>query len=125
GANYPAETSPRVEEIFFCAGGRLIIGYAAAVILMDEQPITMSPIEFEQQVKTLLDVLGADLNSFCSTHREQLTGSDGNYEIDVSVRFNAMSVNFLVLVECKHQKAPVKRDIVQILHARMQSTGAQ
>lgn len=92
---------------------------------MDEQLATMSPIEFEQQVKALLDKLGADLNSFRSEHREQLAGSDGTYEIDVSVRFTAMGAQFLVLVECKHQRTPIKRDVVQVLHDRLQSTAAQ
>jgi restriction system protein len=91
---------------------------------MDGHPILMSPIEFERQVRLLLDALGADLDSYTSEHREQLDGSDGTYEIDVSVRFNAMNADFLVLVECKHQKANIKRDIVQVLHSRLQSTGA-
>lgn len=72
----------------------------------------------------MLEAAGADLDSFDAKHREKLPGSDGVYEIDISVRFNALDANFLVLIECKHQKDPIKRDIVQILHDRIRSTGA-
>jgi restriction system protein len=86
---------------------------------------SITPEEFEKEVMSLLDALGARLDSFKSLHREDLSGTDGTYEIDVSVRFTALNSAFLVLVECKHQHAPVKRDIVQVLHSRLQSTGAQ
>jgi hypothetical protein len=41
------------------------------------------------------------------------------YEIDVSVRFEALGADFLVLVECKHQKRPVERERVQVLLDRI------
>jgi restriction system protein len=34
-------------------------------------------------------------------------------------------MDFLVLFECKRHASPVKREHVQVLHAKMQSTGAQ
>ena len=33
-------------------------------------------------------------------------------------------MDFLVLVECKRHRDPIKRDIVQVLHSRIQEVGA-
>lgn len=52
-------------------------------------------------------------------------GVDGSYVIDVTARFSAMGANFLVLIECKHEQRKVERQAVQVLHAKMVSTGAQ
>lgn len=87
------------------------------------EPLT--PLQFEEHVRELLMIGGCGrLADFRTTHREKLPGQDGDYEIDVTARFRALEVDFLVLVECKHQRSPVKRDIVQILHDRVRSTGA-
>ncbi|MCI0365025.1 MAG: restriction endonuclease [Phycisphaerales bacterium] len=87
--------------------------------------LILTPEEFELEVKNMLGAMGADLDSFRATHREHLVGTGGSYEIDVVVRFRALGADFLVLVECKHQRSPVKRDVVQILHDRLRSVGAQ
>lgn len=82
----------------------------------------LSPEEFEIFV----------LNHFKKTypnaeisHREDITGVDGEYNIDLAIRFQELGAQFLVLVECKHHKSPVKRDYVQILQDRIRSIGAQ
>ncbi|MEC0178444.1 restriction endonuclease [Paenibacillus favisporus] len=59
------------------------------------------------------------------THSEDIIGVDGEYNIDLTVRFQELDVEFLVLVECKHHKYPIKRDYVQILRDRVRSIGAQ
>lgn len=91
----------------------------------DDQVPSMSPDEFELEVKGIMQSLGADMATFRAEHREQVLGVDGSYEIDVTVRFRALSMDFLVLVECKSQRSPVKRDAVQVLHDRLRSIGAQ
>jgi restriction system protein len=63
--------------------------------------IQLTPKEFELEVKSILDRLGLDLNNFSSKHREVVAALDGEYEIDVTVRFSVLEVEFLVLVECK------------------------
>jgi restriction system protein len=88
-------------------------------------PIALTPREFELEVKSIMQSMGADMSSFRAEHREHIQGVDGSYEIDVSVRFSVMEMDFLVLVECKHQKNPVKREAVQVLHDRLRSVGAQ
>ncbi|MHB8880429.1 MAG: restriction endonuclease [Thermodesulfovibrionales bacterium] len=87
-------------------------------------PPTLTPEQFELEVKTILDEQGLGLENYRSEHRKVLEGSDGDYEIDVSVRFGALGADFLVLVECKYYKNPVKREIIQSLHSKMQSIGA-
>ena len=90
-----------------------------------EDPTALTPREFERTVREILEKNGAPLDSFVTQHKERVAGVDGSYEIDVTVRFKALVADFLVLVECKHHRSPIKRDVVQVLHDRMRSTGAQ
>jgi restriction system protein len=87
-------------------------------------PLELTPEAFELEVKKDLDRVGAGLTDYQSQHREVLAGTDGEYEIDIAVRFTALGANFLVLVECKHYKRPVGREKVQALLAKLQSVGA-
>jgi restriction system protein len=87
-------------------------------------PISLSPKEFERKVQHILEASGAKLSNFRTIHREKLSSFDGIYEIDVTARFSALGGNFVVLVECKNQKNPIKREVVQVLHNRIQSVGA-
>ena len=84
-----------------------------------------SPTEFEEHVRTMLQMSGIDLKEFRTSVREKVTGVDGEYEIDVVARFSALNTSFMVLIECKHHKNPIKREVVQVLRDRMNSTGAQ
>ncbi|WP_081613226.1 restriction endonuclease [Xanthomonas sp. SHU 199] len=85
----------------------------------------ITPEEYELQVKMWLESVGHELDSFSTAHRELLCGTDGDYEIDVVVRFKALGgVQFKTLVECKKHKNPIKRELVQALHQKQQSLGA-
>jgi restriction system protein len=88
-------------------------------------PITLSPREFEEAVKAILDGAGVHLKDYKSKHLAALNGSDGDYIIDVAVTFSALGGDFLVLIECKHEKRRTERQDVQILHSKLQSIGAQ
>jgi restriction system protein len=68
---------------------------------------------------------GHKLESFNAIQGKIVAGTDGAYEIDVSAEFVALDAHFLVLIECKNQKRPVEREVVQVLHDRLRSTGAQ
>jgi len=92
---------------------------------MDPQPITVSPEEFEREVMILLEKTFDPPAQPNIRHREFLDGMDGTYEIDLTVKFRLLGVDFLVVVECKKHKNPIKRETVQVLHDRIQSTGAQ
>lgn len=88
------------------------------------EPISLRPPEFELAVKEILDAAGQELTSFNSRHQEAVPGVDGDYIIDITARFSALGADFLVLVECKHEKRKVERQDVQVLRDKVQSTGA-
>ncbi len=90
-----------------------------------EAPLNLTPREYELVVKGILGGAGLGLAEFRSEHLEKVAGVDGSYVIDVTVRFNALGAEFLVLVECKHERRKVERQAVQILHDKLRSTGAQ
>jgi restriction system protein len=88
-------------------------------------PVTLTPLEFEQFVASALLKQGVGLQEFTVQHLERLKGTDGEYVMDVTARFEALGANFLVLVECKHLKRPVERDVVQVLADKIRNVGAQ
>ena len=67
-----------------------------------------------------LELAGWEVN-----HLDPVEGLDGTYVIDVTARFRLAGMDFLILFECKRHKDPVKRSDVQVLLAKLQSTGAQ
>jgi restriction system protein len=86
----------------------------------------LTPKQFELLVKRWLDSSGQKLESFETAHLEQVEGLDGNYQFDVTARFRALGgADFLVIVECKKHRNPIKREVVQALRDRQQSVGAQ
>jgi len=94
-----------------------------AVRALIETPVELTPAEFEHQVEQLLQLAGIGLPEFQTQRLELLPGADGTYEIDITARFKALGASFLVLIECKHHKKPIKRDIVQVLYDRLRATG--
>ena len=90
-----------------------------------EEPITITPRQYELAVKSILDGSGLQLEQYSSAHLEEVPGVDGNYIIDVAARFSALGAKFLVLIECKHEKRKVERQDVQVLHTKVTSAGAQ
>jgi restriction system protein len=92
---------------------------------MTQIAISLSPQEFEKEIERLLQQLGVGLSAFETRRLEIIDGSDGSYEIDVTARFEALGANFLVLIECKHHKNPIKREVVQILFDRIRAVGGQ
>jgi hypothetical protein len=90
------------------------------------KPALITPKEFELRVKRYIELSAEGrLEEFSVVHRDHLSSPDGNYEIDITARFRALQVAFLVLIECKYYSHPIKRDIVQVLYAKIESTGAQ
>ena len=87
-------------------------------------PEEFSPKQFELFVRDTLDSQGADLQDYVSNHQETIITPDGEYAFDVTVRFSAMGVSYLTLIECKRYKNPVKRERVELLWSRVQSASA-
>jgi restriction system protein len=89
-----------------------------------KKPALISPEEFERNVKLWFEAAAGTLEDFSAQHRELVGGMDGEFEVDVSLRFRALGgASFLVLVECKKQKARVKRAVVQVLREQLLSVG--
>jgi len=59
------------------------------------------------------------------THNEIIKVSDGEYQIDGTIRFQVMGVSYLTLVECKKYKGPISREKVQVLFDKIRAVGAQ
>jgi restriction endonuclease Mrr len=90
-------------------------------------PADITPAEFEVFVTSLFDALedsGAISNLRVQNH-EVIRGVDGTYDFDATARYELAGMSFLVLVEAKHHKNPIKRETVQVLHQKLQSVGAQ
>ncbi|WP_312246482.1 restriction endonuclease [Stutzerimonas nitrititolerans] len=85
----------------------------------------ITPEKFELQVKSWLESSASRLESFSTEHRKDLKGHDGEYEIDVVARFRAFAgAEFLMIVECKKHKNPIKREVVQAIRQKQLSLGA-
>jgi len=90
----------------------------------DEEPLSISAEEFEIVVEDLLRRVGMGLPEFEVQRLEKIQAPDGVYEIDVTARFEVLGASFLVLIECKHHKNPIKREVVQVLYDRLRAAGA-
>lgn len=87
------------------------------------EPVDLTPETYELQVVAHLRQSGAGLLEFTVTHRDAVEGEEGEYIIDAVARFEALGADFQVLVECKLTKRPVEREVVQVLHDKVRSTG--
>jgi restriction system protein len=86
----------------------------------------ITPQQFELQVKSWIESVAPPLEAFSANHLESLRGRDGEYAIDVTARFKAFEgATFLVIIECKKHKDPIKREVVQVLREKQISLGAQ
>lgn len=86
--------------------------------------LDLTATEFERLIVDLFrevaDDAGVDVD-----HDVTLSSPDGDYQIDAVARFQLMGVDFVVLVECKRHKSPVKREVVAVLRDKIRSLGAQ
>jgi hypothetical protein len=88
-------------------------------------PPDITPAEFEQFVaEQLIGSAYPLVDDLKVTLHERITRPDGTYDFDATIRFNIAGMSFLVLVEAKRHKNPIKRELVQVLHQKIQSVGA-
>ena len=86
----------------------------AAAFLAFYPPPDITPSEFEEFVAgQLLGSAEPEVSNLHISLHEKITGTDGTYEL-----------SFLVLVEAKLHKNPIKRELVQVLYQTVQSAGA-
>lgn len=84
----------------------------------------LSPREFELITKQWVESSGGKIDSLTVKHDQKLAASDGEYQIDVVAEFDAFGAKYVTLIECKHHKSPIKREMVQVLSAKVASLGA-
>ena len=87
--------------------------------------IDLSPKEYEDFVKEWFDEEFGVMNEYESKVRTKEKAHDGEFEIDIKIKFRLSGFDFVLLVECKKHKNSIKREVAQILHQKMQSLGAQ
>jgi hypothetical protein len=86
-------------------------------------PADITPGEFEEFVAQLLGSANSLVEDLTVTLHEKVEGFDGAYDFDATVRYHLAGMSFLVLVEAKRHKNPIKRELVQVLHHKVQSVG--
>jgi hypothetical protein len=94
------------------------------VILHSYPPADMSADEFEQFVVDVLQQTAPEVDSLDIKLHEVVAAPDGSYDFDATVRYRLLGMDFLVLVEAKHHRHPIKREVVQVLESKIRSVGA-
>jgi hypothetical protein len=84
----------------------------------------MTPREFEAWVADVFETARRGLDEFKVTLSDRVEGVDGEYALDATVRFDWAGVSFVIVAEAKLHRSPVKRELVQVLHEKVQSVGA-
>jgi hypothetical protein len=87
-------------------------------------PADITPAEFEEFVVQLLGAVAPGIDHLVVTLHDKVTAADGTHDFDATVRFMVAGMQFLVIVEAKRHKNPVKRELVQVLHQKVLSVGA-
>ncbi|WP_025752828.1 MULTISPECIES: restriction endonuclease [unclassified Pseudomonas] len=88
--------------------------------------LEVTPNEFEHLVKRWLLNQGGELSSLEVTHNAKVETYDSTYQIDVLAKFRAFAgAEFTVLIECKKYRGAIERELVQVLHDKVRSVGAQ
>jgi hypothetical protein len=85
----------------------------------------ITPAEFEQFVVKLLESVSPLVDAFEVNLHNKIQGVDGLYDFDATVSFELGGMRFLVLIEAKRHHNPIRRELVQVLHDKLRSVGAQ
>lgn len=87
-------------------------------------PADLTPSEFEEWVAEVFASAGTDLGDLRVEVHERVAGIDGSYDFDATARYRWAGLEFLVLIEAKRHANPIRRELVQALHSKIQSVGA-
>ena len=80
--------------------------------------------EFESFVVATFEQVAPAVDQLHVRLHERIESPDGDYDFDATVRFEFGGLAFLVLVEAKFHRNPIKREVAQILGSKVQSVGA-
>ena len=81
----------------------------------------ITPGEFEEFVAQFLGSANPLVEHLTVNLHDKIEGPDGAYDFDATVRYQLAGMSFLVFVEAKRHKNPIKRELVQVLHQKVQS----
>lgn len=85
----------------------------------------ITPSQFEEFVaEQLLGSARSEVSDLHVALHEKISGVDGTYDFDATVRYQFAGMSFLVLVEAKLHRNPIKRELVQVLFQKLQGVGA-
>lgn len=87
--------------------------------------LEMDPIEFEKYSLELLESQTKELGKVIIEHNKLVKVDDGNYQLDGYIEFEVMGVTYKTIVECKHWKNSIGRDVIQKVYSNLCSIGAQ
>ena len=87
--------------------------------------LEMNPTEFEKYALQILQNHIKGLNNVKFIHNKVVEAYDGNYQLDGYIEFEVMGVLYKTIVECKHYKYPISREIVQKVYDNLRAIGAQ
>ena len=91
-----------------------------------ELDANISPTDFEIFCMDTLKAYAEKerLKDFSITHNKKIQADDGTYQIDVYAEYTALGAKSVVLVECKKKSNAIKREVVEVLHKRLENLGA-
>lgn len=91
-----------------------------------ELDANISPTDFEIFCMNTLKAYAEKerLKDFSITHNKKIQADDGTYQIDVYAEYTALGAKNVVLVECKKKSNAIKREVVEVLHKRLENLGA-
>lgn len=86
----------------------------------------ISPEEFEIKCLELLKQTKdfEILKDIKVEHNKLYKANDGIYQLDGYIEYMLFGVKMKIIVECKQYRSPVKRDMVVLLHSKLNSIGA-
>ena len=87
--------------------------------------LEMSPVDFEKYALQILESKTKGLDNVKFVHNKVVEAYDGNYQLDGYIEFEVMGVLYKTIVECKHYKYPISREIVQKVYDNLRAIGAQ
>ncbi|MDJ0627020.1 MAG: restriction endonuclease [Rhodobacter sp.] len=91
-----------------------------------DNPIKVTPEDYEKQVVAWLRSAGQELQGFTINHLERIPGNGGEYSIDGWAEFEIFGgTKVCVLIECKRHRQPAERDVILGVHSKAQAVGAQ
>ncbi len=94
-------------------------------IPVKDSVLEMQPVEFEKYVLNILESHFRGLENVKFVHDKKVKVCDGKYQLDGYIEFEVMGMLYKTIVECKHYKKPISREVVQKVYDNLRATGAQ